>query len=136
MSPEALLEVPFLNFWYFTVFVATVSILNLWIRQRQRDNWIELQGEDKNLKNVKVSVSRWSTVAATNILIMQWPTTLWPENMVKLFRQCCCVPSSGSMVIHPRADRIKLHLLSGTGVSTLLKLCFKIFVKFVISLVF
>ena len=67
------------------------------LRQRQRDNVIELQGQEKNRQRLRP----WCLdgKATTYIVINNAITNnLWPENKVTLSRQCCSVPSSGNLI--------------------------------------
>ena len=65
------------------------------LRQRQRDNVIEPQGQEKIRKILRSRCL--ARVATTNIVKMENPTTLRPDNMVTLSRQCCRVPSSANL---------------------------------------
>ena len=58
-----------------------------------KPNVIEPQGPEKMREKIFRS---WCLdgVATINI-VMQWQTTLWPENMVTLSRQYCRVPGRG-----------------------------------------
>ena len=61
-------------------------------RQRQRNNVIEPQGSEKFRQIFRSRCLEG--VATTNIVILQFTKTLWPENMLTLSQQYCCVPSS------------------------------------------
>ena len=63
-------------------------------RQPQWNNVIEPPEPEKNRKQFR---SAWCLdgVATPNKVMLQYQTTLWPENMVSLSRQYCLVPSSG-----------------------------------------
>ena len=75
-----------LQCWAHKIFLAFALVTT---RQRNKAS-----GTIKNSKNVKVSVSRWSCQNESSK--MQNSTTLRPENMVTLSRQCCRVPSSAN----------------------------------------
>ena len=62
-------------------------------RQRQRNNVIEPRGQEK-IRKILSSRRCLHGVAKTNIVKMQNPRTLRPENMVTFSRQFCRVPSS------------------------------------------
>ena len=62
--------------------------------QRQRNNVIEPRGPEK-IRNIFRSRCL-DGVATPRIVILQYHTTVWPENMVSLSRQYCRGPSSGS----------------------------------------
>ena len=67
------------------------------MRQRQCDNvkqYSLMQGPEKNGKIPVVRPQCLDGVATINIVKWQLQTTLWPDNMVTLLRQNCCVPSS------------------------------------------
>ena len=62
-------------------------------QQRQRDNVMELQRQEKNKKNVKALVSK-NGAATKHIDIISQSTVFRPENMVTLARQFCRMPNS------------------------------------------
>ena len=66
-------------------------------RQPQCDNVIEPPEPEKNRKQFR---SAWCLdgVATPNKVMLQYQTTLWPENMDNLSQQYCRVPSSGFML--------------------------------------
>ena len=71
-----------------------------------KHNVIEPQGPEKMRKIFR----SWCLdgVATINI-VMQWQTTLWPENMVTLSRQYCRVPSSEKNLLPLRAGQYNMR---------------------------
>ena len=67
----------------------TISLLHANRTTRKHNR---ASGTRNNMKNLKVSVSTVNGLATTNNAISK---TVWPENMDKLSRQYCPVPSSG-----------------------------------------
>ena len=63
-------------------------------RQRNRASRTS-QGPEKIRKIVRPQCLHW--VTTTNIVKLQLLTYLWPENMVKLSRKNCRVPSSAAL---------------------------------------
>ena len=93
--------------WSVTSRTGHVSIF-LALRQRQRDNVIELQGQEKNRQRLRP----WCLdgKATTYIVINNAITNnLWPENKVTLSRQCCSVPSSGNLIDNQLDKKNTVH---------------------------
>ena len=79
------------------------------LRQRQRDNnnattqqcRNRALGTRKNLKNAKVSVSKWTSHNEYGIVIMKNQQFCCLHHIVTLSRQCCRLPSSARVHRHP-----------------------------------
>ena len=64
-----------------------VPVMKQVSRQRQSDNGIEHQGQEKIRKMLRLPCL--NGVSTPNIYVIQKSTIVWPKNMVMLSRQCC-----------------------------------------------